>query len=55
MISGEPIEQKSSIKYLGVHIDNKLKWKDHIKAVASKGTQAIAMIRLPKNSSLNIR
>ena len=25
MISGEPIEQKSSVKYLGAHIDNKLK------------------------------
>ena len=27
-ISGESIEQKPSVKYLGVHIDNKLKWKD---------------------------
>ena len=25
VISGEPIEQKPSVKYLGVHIDNKLK------------------------------
>ena len=44
-----------SVKYLGVHIDNKLKWKDHIKAVASKVTRAIAMIRhskklLPKHT-----
>ena len=45
VISGEPIEQKPSVKYLGVHIDNKLKWKDHITAVASKMTRAIAMIR----------
>ena len=44
VISGEPIEQKPSVKYLGVHIDNKLKWKDHIKAVASKVTRAITMI-----------
>ena len=55
MISGEQIEQKPSVKYLGVHIDNKLKWKDHIKAVASKMTRAISMIRHAKNSSLNIR
>ena len=27
-ISGEPIEQKISVKYLGVQIDNDLKWKD---------------------------
>ena len=50
MISGEQIEQKPSIKYLGVHIDNKL-----LKAVASKVTRAIAMIRhtkkfLPKHT-----
>ena len=55
MISGEQIEQKPSVKYLGVHIDNKLKWKDQIKAVASKVTRAISMIRhakkfLPKHT-----
>ena len=48
MISGVPIEQKPFVKYLGVYIDNKLKWKDHIKAVASKVTRAIAMIRYTK-------
>ena len=55
VISGEQIKQKPSFKYLGVHIDNKLKWKNHIKAVASKVTRAIAMIRhskklLPKHT-----
>ena len=48
VISGEPIEQKPFVKYLGVYIDNKLKWKNHIKAVASKVTRAIAMIRYTK-------
>ena len=48
MISGEPIAQKASVKYLGVNIDNKLKWKDHIKTVASKVTRAIVMIRYTK-------
>ena len=43
MVSGEQIEQTPSIKHLGVHIDSKLKWKDHIKAVASKVTGVIAM------------
>ena len=31
-ISGEEIEQKKSIKYLGVILDNQMKWKD-LKAV----------------------
>ena len=48
VISEEPIEQKPSVKYLGVYIDSKLKWKDHIKSVASKVTRAIAMIRYTK-------
>ena len=48
VISGEPIEQKPSVKYLGVYIDNKLNWKDLIKAIASKVIRAIAMIRYTK-------
>ena len=48
VISGEPIQQKPVVKYLGVYIDNKLKWKDHIKAVASNVTRATAMIRYTK-------
>ena len=47
-ISGESIEQKPSVKYLGVHIDNKLKWRDHIKSVALKVNRAIAIIRYYK-------
>ena len=31
---GEPIEQKPFVKILGVHSDNNLERKDHIKAVA---------------------
>ena len=42
------MEQRPSLKYSGVHIDNMLKWKDHIKAVASRVTQAMAVIRLAK-------
>ena len=41
VISEEPIEQKPSVKYLGVYIDS-------INAVASKVTRAIAMIRYTK-------
>ena len=31
-ISEEPMEQKPSVKYLRVHIENRLQWKDTIKA-----------------------
>ena len=43
------MEEFTSIKYPGVHIDNRLKWKDYVKAVTSKVTRAIAMIRHTKN------
>ena len=33
-ISGEAIEQKTSVKYLGVILDNQMKWKDHINLVS---------------------
>ena len=29
-LDGEPIQHKNATKYLGVQIDNQLKWKDHI-------------------------
>ena len=47
-IPGELIEQKSSVKYLGIQIDNNLKWKEHIEAVSSKVTRAIGMIKYCK-------
>ena len=44
MISEEQIKQNPSVEHLGVHIDNKLNWKNHIKAVSLRVTWAIAMI-----------
>ena len=35
-ISGEAIEQKTSVKYLGVILDNEMKWKDYISRISSK-------------------
>ena len=47
-ISGEAIEQKVSVKYLGVILDNQMKWKDHINLVSSKVSRAIGMIKYAK-------
>ena len=33
-ISGEQIEKKKSQKYLGVILDNQLKWKGHISLIS---------------------
>ena len=42
-ISGEAIEQKTSVKYIGVILDNQMKWKDHISLVSSKVSRAIGI------------
>ena len=48
-ISGEAIEQKTSVKYLGVILDDQMKWKDHINLVSSKvSIRAIGMIKYAK-------
>ena len=44
-LDGEPIQQKNSTKYLGVQIDNQLKWKDHRSQVSSKVVRAIGYIK----------
>ena len=38
-IATSPIKEATSIKYLGVQIDNKLTWNDHIQYIAHKAAQ----------------
>ena len=45
-ISEELIEQKISLKYLGIQINNQLKWKEHV--VSLKVSRAIGMIKYAK-------
>ena len=47
-ISGEAIEQKTSVKYLGVVLDNQMKWKDHISLISSKIFRVIGIIKYAK-------
>ena len=35
-INGKPIEQKQAARFLGVIIDNKLNWNQHIRAIKTK-------------------
>ena len=35
-ISNKPIERANSIKFLGVSLDEKINWKDHIRAAELK-------------------
>ena len=44
IINGENLKEKSTTKYLGVLIDNKLKWKDHITHVTNKLSKGIGLL-----------
>ena len=48
-INGKPLEQCSSYKYLGVHIDEKLTWKPHIEYVCKKVSNACGALYKIRN------
>ena len=49
MIDGIKIEEVRKTKFLGVVIDNKLSWKDHVTHVASKVSRGLGMIIKARN------
>ena len=59
-IDNFPIEQVSSTKSLGVHIDENLSWNTHIDCVCKKISSALGLIKrirnfVPLHTLLNIR
>ena len=44
----EPIEQKICVKYLGIQINSKLKWKEQVASVSLKVSRAMEMIKYAK-------
>ena len=58
-IDGHQIKEVDKTKFLGVYIDNKLTWKDHIKFISGKLSRGIGMVIkarkfLDKASLINI-
>ena len=45
MIDGTKIEEVKKTKFLGVIIDNKLSWKDHVASKVSRGIGVILKAR----------
>ena len=43
--NGDDLETKQSVKYLGIHFDNKLSWSKHIKETKRKINHKLAKIR----------
>ena len=48
MIDGIPIEQVNAINFLGVNIDNKLTWVNHINKIHSKIAKNIGILKKRK-------
>ena len=44
MLSGIKVDEVSNIKFLGVILDNKLQWKDHISYVSKKVSKCIGIL-----------
>ena len=43
-IDGHPIDEVHKSKFLGVFVDNKLNWKDHVSYLIGKISKGIGMI-----------
>ena len=48
-MQGQVIERSDSVKYLGLHVDNKLTWKNHIAHVTNKINQVIGVMAKIRN------
>ena len=48
-IRGSELDLVNKTKYLGVHVDNSLDWKEHIKTVSTKVSRAIGFLKHAKN------
>lgn len=53
------VERRSSVKFLGVILDDKLNWKEHIKCISIKLAHDVAMLKignycLPKSCLYNL-
>ena len=44
-IDGAVVEQLESVKFLGVHINNKLEWSKHTKTVMKRERQSLFLLR----------
>ena len=44
-IHGEELKTSNSIKYLGLHIDNKLSWEKHVSTTIAKASSTLAFLR----------
>ena len=54
LIHGRDLESFNVIRYLGVHVDYSLSWKDHLKSVTSKVSRGMGMLKPGKYYLLEV-
>ena len=52
-IRNENIKETNSIKFLGIIVDNKLKWHEHIIYIKNKVSRATGIIYKPENMPIS--
>ena len=52
-IGGTPLEVVNSHNVLGVHINSKLKWSDHVEEITKKGAKRLNILRILRQSGLS--
>jgi len=52
LINGTPLEKVTSTKFLGVIVDHKLLWKEHVAYVKNKLSKCIVILLLTNFSTL---
>ena len=48
VIRDRELDLVDEIKYLGLHVDDNLNWKEHLKSVTSKVSRGIGMLKRTK-------
>ncbi len=54
MVAGHTIKPKESAKYLGIHIDRRLNFKEHVQYVVGKGVKAAVVLTWLANTKIGM-
>jgi len=52
-LNGQPIEQVTSYKLLGLHVTEKLRWSEHVSAICSKAAQRLHFLKQLKRAAMS--
>ena len=51
-VNNTPIDRVLEHKYLGVHLDESLKWHSHVKVITKKISAGLAVLKVSENANI---